>query len=441
MKIALLGLGVEGRSAQNYFAKQSPAPEITVFDPISPAEVAARDWSDFDLILRSPSLAPVGRGLAAKDYQIPANLAAYNFSSLTKYFFDHCPAPILGVTGTKGKGTTCSLAAAVLRQILAPQGRRVWLVGNIGNPALDDLPQIQPKDIVVFEMSSFQLWDLEKSPHVAVVLAIEPDHLNVHRDYAEYVLAKSQIVRHQTSQDTCVYNQTNADATKIAKLSAGTKLGFPLNKISPALSDALDSLQLLGAHNRDNAEAALLAVAAMLDLSLDELLTQHLPAIKAGLAEFKGLPHRLELVRELNQVKFYDSSYSTDATAMQAALASFTRPIILILGGHDKTHNTDFPEICHILQQCPHLKHVILMGESGNALAPQLPDATVIPMPKDANAGQAAMTQAVAAAWALAAPNDVILLSPAAASFDLFKNASERGDVFQAAVRALGAKA
>ena len=482
MKIALLGLGVEGKSAQHYFAKQVPTPDITVFDPITPAEVATRDWSEYDLVLRSPSLPPVGQGLAAQNYPTPAELANYQFSSLTKYFFTHCPAPILGVTGTKGKGTTCSLAAAVLKEICKSSQHHVWLVGNIGQPALDDLPQIQAQDFVVFELSSFQLWDLEQSPHVAVVLGIEPDHLNVHRDYAEYVAAKSQIVRHQSAQDFCIYNQTSADATAIAQLSPGQKLAFPATKAPAQLAEALDALRLLGAHNRDNAEAALLAVASMLDLSLAELLERHLPEVKAGLASFQGLPHRLEHVRTVNGVDFYDSSYSTDATAMQAALASFPkRSVVLILGGHDKTHNQDFATIQQILTSATNLKHLILMGESGNALARELSNLnlphTVIPFPasnnyattseRDPNGtnttnttsntpsvvadpaggaspsvaadsaggttpGVAAMEQAVQAAWQHAEPGDVVLLSPAAASFDLYQNASDRGAVFQA---------
>ena len=481
MKIALLGLGVEGKSAQHYFTKQVPTPDITVFDPITPAEVAARDWSEYDLVLRSPSLPPVGQGLAAQNYSVPAKLTDYHFSSLTKYFFAHCPAPILGVTGTKGKGTTCSLAAAVLKEICKSSQRHVWLVGNIGQPALDDLPQIQAQDFVVFELSSFQLWDLEQSPHVAVVLGIEPDHLNVHRDYAEYVAAKSQIARHQSAQDFCIYNQTSADATAIAQLSPGQKIAFPTAEAPAQLAEALDALRLLGAHNRSNAEAALLAVASMLNLSLAELLEQHLPEVKAGLASFRGLPHRLEHVRTVNGVDFYDSSYSTDATAMQAALASFPkRSVVLILGGHDKTHNQDFATIQQILTSATNLKHLVLMGESGNALARKLSDLnlphTVIPLPASntatserdpngtnaANAtsstpsvaadpaggtipsvaadptggtapGVAAMQQAVQAAWQHAEPGDVVLLSPAAASFDLYQNASDRGAVFQAA--------
>ena len=302
---------------------------------------------------------------------------------------------------------------------------------------------------MVFELSSFQLWDLTVSPHVAVVLGIEPDHLNVHRDFAEYVEAKSQIIRHQKPGDICVYNAENAESRRLAELTPGEKRAFPVT-MTPQLEEALASLKLLGEHNRHNAEAALLAAAGMLDLSLEELLDQHFEAVREGLANFEGLPHRLELVKSWQGVDFYDSSYSTDATAMQAALGSFTRPVILILGGHDKTANADFAEIREILRAAKNLKQVILVGESGEALgaeSPELGDAapderevavgsTGTPA-ADAGLGRQVLTAAVQTALQAADSGDVILLSPAAASFDMFKDASQRGEVFQEVVQAL----
>ena len=148
MKIAILGYGKEGKSAESYFQKQGH--DIQIFDNFTPADISKEDFSSFDLVLRSPSLQPQA-----------------GWSSMTRYFFDHCPCSIIGVTGTKGKGTTCSIIAAILETL----GHKVWLVGNIGTPALDVLDQIQPNDTVVYEMSSFQLWDLEKSPHLATVYA------------------------------------------------------------------------------------------------------------------------------------------------------------------------------------------------------------------------------------------------------------------------------
>ena len=167
MKIAILGYGKEGHSAEAYFTKHGN--EVQIFDKFTEEELGKMDFSGFDMVLRSPSVRP-----------------REGFSSMTRYFFDNCPAPIIGVTGTKGKGTTCSMITAILKEL----GKNVYLVGNIGKPVIDVLDDLKADDIVVFEMSSFQLWDLEKSPHVAVVLRIEADHLNVHDGFDDYVNAK-----------------------------------------------------------------------------------------------------------------------------------------------------------------------------------------------------------------------------------------------------------
>ena len=175
MKIGILGYGKEGKSAEKYFKTKTN--EIEIIDNFTTEELQQKDFSQFDLILRSPSVHPQS-----------------NFSSMTKYFFDHCPCPIIGVTGTKGKGTTCSIITDLLKNL----DKNVYLIGNIGNPALDILDQLGTNDIVVYEMSSFQLWDLHKSPHIAVILGIEPDHLNVHDNYTDYINAKANIAKHQS---------------------------------------------------------------------------------------------------------------------------------------------------------------------------------------------------------------------------------------------------
>lgn len=451
MNIALLGLGVEGQSSQKYF--ENHGDKVEIFDPISPAEAYAKDWSNFGLVLRSPSFPPIAQGLATNTYQLPTNPQNYDFSSQTRYFFANCPAPIIGVTGTKGKGTTCSLIAAVLREIFTrgANARRAYLVGNIGDPALDILDDLTKNDIVVYEMSSFQLWDLEKSPHIAVVLGIEPDHLNVHKDYAEYVAAKGNIARHQTENDYCVFNNENSDSQKIAELSPGKKSSFPAKgldqKTEERLKEALDSLQILGLHNRNNATAALLAVASIFNISLTDFLANdnYFNAAKTGFAKFTGLSHRLELVREISGVKFYDSSYSTDAAALKAALESFhdVKNIFLIMGGRDKTNNEDFPEIYDILKNTPNLKTTYFIGESGEAFGTAHPELGKIIdrdsfniAPSD-DIGALVITKAISEAVQEATPGDVVLFAPAAASFDMFTNASHRGQVFQEKVHLL----
>ncbi len=340
-----MGYGKEGKAAEQYFRQRGD--EVEVFKEVTTAELDKIDFSCYNEIMRSPSVRPRDR-----------------FSSVTKYFFQHCPAPIIGVTGTKGKGTTCSMIAELLKAL----GRKVFLVGNIGVPAIDKLDEITAEDVVVYELSSFQLWDLTQSPQVAVVLRIAPDHLNVHKDFAEYVAAKANIARFQKKGDSVVYFRDNAAARAIAEESAGTKIPYPAAKPSQKRSGLLDALTVPGAHNREDAEAALAAVAAFLNVPLSKLIRTHFEELKAGLAAFKGLPHHIELVRELNGVAYYDDSFSTAEPALEVALAAFpAQPIVLIAGGQDK--GVDLTETKRIIFGAPNLQQVFLLGEIAQQLA------------------------------------------------------------------------
>ena len=233
MKIALLGYGQEGKSVETYFKKHHQALKCDVFENFTPAEIRQKDFSSYDYVFRSPSVLP---------------LHLKNETSVTKYFFDHCPCTIIGVTATKGKGTTCSF----IESILVAEGENVHLIGNIGAPAIDILDDLQDSDVVVYEMSSFQLWDLEKSPHIAVIGHLEPDHLNVHKDMADYLDAKSHITKYQTPDDYLVYYSKNPDTTKIAKSSKAHKIPYPFD----VSEDVKKSIHLPGTHNLENAIAA-----------------------------------------------------------------------------------------------------------------------------------------------------------------------------------------
>ncbi len=415
MKIAILGYGKEGKSAESYFQNQNH--DIRIFDNFTPDSISKEDFSDFDLVLRSPSLQPQP-----------------GWSSMTQYFLAHCPCPIIGVTGTKGKGTTCSIITAIFEAL----EQKVWLVGNIGNPALDILDQIQATDVVVYEMSSFQLWDLEKSPHVAVVLGIEPDHLNVHKDYADYVAAKANIAKHQTPQDFCIYNQNNADSSKIAEESRGTKIPYPTTQNRSTLDGILNSLNIPGQHNRENAEAALNAVATYRKQDLDEFLAQNSDAIKTALQNFQGLPHRLQFLREINDIKYYDDNFCTNVASLEVALRAFPgSQIILIAGGRDKTADADLPEIIELAQK--YTTKTILMGESGHAMAQLLsPNDVQFQLVESlAEAVQSAKDSAENIKTQNSSTPIIVLMSPAAASFDMFENVYDRGAQFQEIVRKL----
>ena len=346
MKIAIVGYGVEGQANYRYYSKDA-SHQITVFDHNSELVIpegiqamlgpdAFEKLADYDLVLRSPAIPPSSLQTSGKVW------------SGTNEFFAKCPADIIGVTGSKGKGTTSSLIASILEAA----GRKVWLVGNIGVPALDILDQVQPDDIVVYELSSFQLWDIEKSPKTAVVLFIEPDHLNVHKDMAEYVAAKANITKFQAIGDLLIFNAQNEFSSEIGASSVARKLGFATQSTTHIKDDtfyygeqkmcSVHVLQIIGDHNITNAIAAIDAVWQY---------TQDLVAIEQGLHAFRGLPHRLAFVRRVGDVDYYDDSIATTAGSTVAALQSFSQRVVLILGGSDKGND-----------YLPLLKQIIISG-------------------------------------------------------------------------------
>lgn len=401
MKIALLGYGKEGQAAENYFKTHFNA-ECDIFENFTYDEIKQRDYSSYDIILRSPSVPP---------------LYLTNESSLTKYFFDHCPCPIIGVTATKGKGTTCSF----IKSILDSLGEDAYLVGNIGAPSIEILGNLKPNSTVVYEMSSFQLWDLQKSPHIAVIGHLEPDHLNVHKDYADYLSAKANITRWQTENDYLIYYSKNPETVKIADTSKAQKIPYPYK----VPQDILAAIHLPGVHNQENALAAIAATASYQNISPDEFIREKKSQIIEGLRNFHGLPHRLEFLRELNGVKYYDDNFSTNPSSTRVAVNAFPDSnVVLILGGRDKTNYEDLPEIYEIIK-APQVKKVILIGESGHELASRYQDSRFTL----ANSLEAAVQSARKTAESL--NSAVVIMSPAAASFDMFENVYDRGDKFK----------
>ena len=419
MKITIAGYGVEGISNLRYFQGKYPDAEFTVADARSIEELAAS--TPTGVALRSG--ADVFAGLDGEDMVVrTASLPPRNIKtsgkiwSATNEFFAECPAPIIGVTGTKGKGTTCSLIAAILRAA----GKTVHLVGNIGVPALDVLPEIKKDDIVVYELSSFQLWDVEKSPQIAVVLMIEPDHLDKHTNFADYLSAKSNISKHQTNENTLIFNRNNNYSRAIAEKSTAQKVTYPI-ELAPAMKQAL---RLPGKHNLENASAAILAVRSILPDINEAMICQ-------GLAAFTGLPHRLKFVAEKNGVKWYDDSISTTPGSAIAAIKSFDDPKILLLGGYDK--GADYTELSELLSQSTSIKAIILMGANAAKIASSLKKAN-FDKAKIIHKNTASMEEVVRAADSVAQFGDIVILSPAAASFDQYKGYVDRGEQFCKAV-------
>lgn len=426
MKVAIAGYGAEGQSSYRYFLAKGH--DVTIItNRVSPqyplpdgaqaiiADDAFDQLTDYDLVVRTPPMRPDSIVTNGKVW------------TQANEFFAQCPAPIIGVTGTKGKGTTCSLIASILRE----SGYTVHLVGNIGVPALDILESIKPSDVVVFELSSFQLWDLEKSPQVAVVLMIEPDHLDVHADFEEYIGAKSNIARWQSSDDTVLYHPTNEHAALIARSSPGTLVRYAIPEdgaVYVSLNTffvhdtpicSVEALKIPGLHNQENACAAISAALT---------LTGKGDFVEAGLRNFNGLPHRLKLVRSVGGVTYYDDSIATTPGSAIAALRAFGKGTVIILGGSDK--GADYSDI---VAECKQVQaSVVAIGQTGERIA-ALCDEQGVPMRRETGGMQAV----VETANSLVKSGGQVVLSPASASFDQYKSYSDRGDQFITVVEGL----
>ena len=442
MNILILGYGLEGKSVENYF-KHDPSlfehTKIDILDSFSKEELLFKDFSGYDLIFRTPSIPPKF---------IPA--PKEKITSVTKYFFDNCPCPIIGVTGTKGKGTTCTM----IRDILTELKNSTHLVGNIGAPALDILPDLTKDDVIVYELSSFQLWDLEKSPTISVILRLEPDHLDVHDSVEEYYSAKSNIVKHQSSEDYCIYFKDNENTKNLVKSSPAEKLPYPYK--SAVLSEILSALQIPGKHNQEDAEAALLACFSYFKKyrsfsgDFDSFLKEYETPIRSALKNFQPLPHHIEFVRELNGVSYYDDSFSTVLPSLEAALNSFPdQPLVLIVGGKDK--GFDLAPAKRLIFDKKNLVKAVLIGETAKKLAENedpekyfnagtdfelaIKTAQKLAEEKLTNEEMNSDTCLVDAKPKINPP--VVLLSPCASSFDMFESYKKRGDIFKEIVNNL----
>lgn len=437
MKIALIGFGLEAKSAYDYFKSidQNNIFEIYDENPKSKIELPNGvkffgDFHDFskiqaDLIVRTPAVNPS---------RLPKNA---KITSVTNLFFEKCPSPIIGVTGSKGKGTVSSFTAEILRAV----GLKVYLVGNIGLPALNELSKIQKDDAVIYELSSFQLWDAQKSPHIAVLNNLEVDHLDVHDGFEDYVAAKMNIAKNQTENDFFIFNAENPIVLKnVENLKNQLKAELqPFQDYNLAhiqenhflwgdeVLFETNILKIPGEHNQKNACAAMIATFDFLrekGFENEEIFDFW----REGLSKFAGLPHRLKFVREFEGVRFYDDSIATTPGSAIAALNSFEKPKILILGGSNK--GADLSELIEKISKIPEqeLRKVILMGAESSKLAQKLTQAG---FERFINLGQETnMQEVVKTAFKNAKSGDVVILSPAHASFDMFKSYVDRGEQF-----------
>lgn len=385
-----------------------------------------------DVIFRTPGLRPDLPQISA------AVAAGSQLTSEMEVFFQVCPCPIIAVTGSDGKTTTTTIIA----ELLKAEGKTVFLGGNIGKPLLPDASMMEPTDFAVVELSSFQLMTMDRSPHIAVVTNLAPNHLDIHRSMGEYISAKENIFLHQSSSDRVILNADNEITRSFAGSAPGTVTLFSrleepegpgvfLRDDTVWVRDETGERAVLsrkdillpGDHNVENYMAAIAAVNGIVKDG----------TVRAFSAKFSGVEHRIELVRTLNGVRYYNDSIASSPTRTMAGLKCFPEKVILIAGGYDK--HIPFDDLGPAVTE--HVKRLILTGDTSSKIR-----AAVEAAPDYKVAGPVIeeyhdFRDAVEAAHKAARPGDVVLLSPACASFDKFRNFMERGNTFKQIVREL----
>lgn len=380
-----------------------------------------------DVIFRTPGLRPDVPQIAR------AVEAGAVLTSEMEAFLSLCPCRIIAVTGSDGKTTTTTIIAGMLKAA----GYRTFVGGNIGNPLLCRVDEIRPDDIVVLELSSFQLLTMRQSPSIAVITNLAPNHLDVHKDMEEYVAAKRNIFAYQDACDKLVLNADNEITAGFAKEARGQVTLFSRKKSLEQgvyLKDGMvmycgrpvlhqEDIRLPGLHNLENYMAA---IAVVEELVPDEV-------IRDFARTFNGVEHRIELVRELDGVRYYNDSIASSPSRTMAGLRSFQDKVILIAGGYDKHIPYDElgPEVVKSV------KTLLLTGDTAEKIKAAVLAAPGYEPGAPGIVDCADLQEAVERARALAEPGDVVILSPASASFDRFKNFMERGNAFKDLVNAL----
>ena len=385
------------------------------------------DHLDQDIIFRTPGLHP--------KYLEKAKARGSRITSEMEVFFEVCPCPIIGVTGSDGKTTTTTIIA----QLLTAAGRNVYLGGNIGHPLLAEADTMSADGVAVLELSSFQLMTMERSPQIAVLTNLAPNHLDVHTDMAEYVAAKERIFQFQSPMDKLVCNGDNAITRELAQ-KAASKVFYFTRKEDPSLgaflwekaiwmrNDAgvrvvlpLSDIRLPGIHNVENYMAAIAAVDGLVE---DE-------AIRIFARNFGGVEHRIEFVRELHGVRWFNDAIASSPSRTAACLHSFDQKIILLAGGKDK--GVSYKDLGPLIND--HVKYLILCGATAKVIRESVEQAENyqgLPIAEVSD-----WAEAVRHAAAVANEGDVVVMSPASTSFDRFPNFMEKGKFFKEQVNRL----
>ena len=380
-----------------------------------------------DMIFKTPGMR----------YDVPELLKAKENGSIVtsemEVFFEVCPSHIIAVTGSDGKTTTTTL----IHKMMTDAGYKTWLGGNIGNPLLTDTEKMKENDWVILELSSFQLHTMRKSPEIAVITNISPNHLDMHKDYKEYIDAKKNIMLYQNEGDTLIVNADNQVTADIGKSANGAVKYFSRNGMADVYLDVniikrgiveilnIKDIKIPGMHNVENYMAAIAAVSGLVSKEV----------IVNVAKTFGGVEHRIELVRTLDGVKYYNSSIDSSPNRTINTLRVFPNKVIMIAGGKDK--GIPYDEIGPALAE--HVKVLILIGATSDKIQEAL-DAEINKTGngKDIEVIRATSYEdAVNTARSKAHDGDVVLLSPASTSFDMFRNFEERGNLFKKIVNEL----
>ena len=442
-KVAVIGLGVSNIPLIDYLYIHKA--NVTVFDdrPIdklpqdiitkitnygfafSFGENSLNKLHNFDLIFRSPSCLPT-----KPELEVEAQRGAIVTTEI-ELLMKMCPSKIIGITGSDGKTTTTSLVNSILQKA----GYKTFLGGNIGTPLFTKLNEMTPEDIVVLELSSFQLMGMEVSPKIAAITNITPNHLNIHKDYEEYIEAKKNIFKNQDENGIVVLNYDNEITRNCSKEANGKVVFFSSKEkldngyivdddIVKECNDKIrrhiistDDIILRGKHNLENIATALAITSTLVDTDV---------AIEA-IKEFKPVAHRIEFVREIDGIKWYNDSASSSPTRTLSGINAFKEDIVLIAGGYDK--NLDYTPLAKpILQK---VKTLILIGQTANKIFDAVKN-EMDEQNKEVKIYMAdSLEQAVEIAKKHVQPDQVVLFSPASASFDMFKDFADRGNKFK----------
>ena len=448
-KVAIIGLGVSNLPLIDYLYEKEA--KVTIFDNKEKDKISNEilnkidnynfnyffgensfeNLKNFNLIFRSPSVLPTNQYLLEE-----SNRGAI-VTTEVELLMKMCPCKIVGVTGSDGKTTTTSLINAILKE----GGYKTHLGGNIGTPLFTKLPEIEPNDILVLELSSFQLMGMEVSPNISVITNITPNHLNIHKDYEEYIESKKNIFKYQSINDTLILNYDNEITRNCAKEAKGKVVFFSSKEklsngyivdgnIIKKCEDGIrlhilntDEVILRGNHNYQNIATAIAATESLVNLDI---------AVRA-IKTFKPVEHRIEFVRELDNVKWYNDSASSSPTRTISGLNAFHEDIVLIAGGYDK--NLDYTPIAKPI--IDKVKTLILFGQTSGKIF----EAVKKELDKENKNLDIHLCNnlqdSVTLAKKLSKSGQIVLFSPASASFDQFKDFADRGRQFKKMVNNL----